>query len=65
MKIAVAFVFGLILTSSVAFAWDRNNGNYTQDAYGHSTRNDNLYKDSDGDGVVNYYDRSDRNSSKW
>ena len=56
----------LILTmiaavSSTAFAWDRHNGNYTQDDFGHYTRNDNLYKDSDGDGIANIHDRSDRN----
>lgn len=38
-----------------------NNYNYQQDNYGHYTKRENLYKDSDGDGVVNKYDYNDRN----
>jgi len=41
----------------------RNNYNYQQDNYGHYTKRDNLYKDSDNDGVINKYDYNDRNSN--
>lgn len=39
--------------------------NYSHDANGRLTRNDNMWNDSDSDGVSNYYDHNDRNSSKW
>lgn len=39
----------------------RNNSSYQQDNYGNYTKRDNLYKDSDGDGVANKYDYNDRN----
>ncbi|WP_457601090.1 hypothetical protein [Hydrogenivirga sp.] len=33
-----------------------------KDAWGNSYKNyDNMWKDSDGDGVINYYDYNDRN----
>lgn len=71
MKKTILLIFCLILISSSAFAyrkgshpsWDTNT--YGHDSYGHLTRNDNLNKDSDGDGVINRYDRNDNNSSKW
>ena len=57
----------LTMFSVPAFAYrsgqSPKDGGYTQDAYGGWTRNDNLYKDSDGDGVNNYNDRNDRNSN--
>lgn len=55
----------LILLASTAFGWQnqyKSNPNYQQDQYGHRTRNDNMYKDSDGDGVINKYDYNDQNS---
>ena len=39
--------------------------NYSHDAYGHLTRNDNLWNDTDSDGVTNYYDSNDSNNTKW
>ena len=44
-------------------SWDTST--YGHDANGHLTRNDNMGRDSDGDGVSNYYDHNDRNSSVW
>jgi len=65
--IILAIVLGL---SSLAAAdqWDawggkKSDPNYEKDSYGHYTKRENLYKDSDRDGVVNRYDYSDRNSS--
>lgn len=37
------------------------NPDYQQDAWGSHTKQKNLYKDSDGDGVPNYLDYNDRN----
>lgn len=39
----------------------QNNYNYQQDNWGNYTKRDNMYKDSDGDGVSNRYDYNDRN----
>ena len=64
-------IFLLILLSltfsASAFAGKRYNSStgYTKDVYGHWERNDNAYKDSDGDGVVNHFDRDNKNSSIW
>ena len=57
----------VILSTSPAYAGRKYNSStgYTQDVYGSWERNDNAYKDSDGDGVVNHYDRNNRNSSVW
>lgn len=52
-----------------AFAYEKGShpsqdtSTYGHDAYGGLTRNDNMNKDSDGDGVSNYNDRNDRNSN--
>ena len=37
---------------------------WTQDVYGHRTKSENLWKDSDGDGVVNYFDARDNDASR-
>ena len=68
-KLLILLIISICLFSSNAFAYTRGShpstsGQYSQDAYGHWTRNDNLYNDSDGDGVSNYYDRNDNNPYK-
>lgn len=69
MKTAIIFVVVLGLSATaIAGQWDpwggkQNNPNYDKDSYGHYTKRENLYKDSDRDGVVNRYDYNDRNSS--
>lgn len=65
MKALALIVLGVLILTGSAFAWDRHNGQYAQDDYGSWTRKDNLYKDSDRDGVMNIHDRSDRNPNKW
>ena len=56
--------------SSPAFAYQKGSHpsqdtlTYGQDSNNHWTRNDNMNKDSDGDGVTNRYDSSDRNPFK-
>ena len=70
-KLALAiFVIATLLASSTAFAyrkgskpsWDTDT--YGHDAHGRLTRRDNFHNDTDGDGVSNYYDRSDSNPWK-
>ncbi len=39
----------------------KNNPEYSQDSHGSYTKNQNMWKDQDRDGVSNYYDRNDRN----
>jgi hypothetical protein len=63
-------IFSFLVTiASPALAYRRGQspryGNYSQDSHGHWTSNGNLWNDSDGDGVVNYYDSSDRNPNKY
>jgi len=72
MKRALVFLllFSVITTiASPAFAYRRGSspryGGYTQDTHGHWTSNGNLWNDSDGDGVANYYDSSDSNPNKF
>lgn len=57
----------MIAVATPAFAGRKYNSSsgYTQDVYGSWERNDNAYKDSDGDGVVNHYDSNNRDSSRW
>lgn len=44
--------------------YNYNSNNFqTKDNYGHWTNQDNQYKDTDRDGVVNRYDYNDRNSN--
>jgi len=64
--IATLAIFTLTLAAP-AFAGKKYNSSsgYTQDTYGRWERNDNAYRDSDGDGVVNHYDSNNRNSSIW
>jgi len=69
--ITATVILALSAAQSFAGSWDfntnqqhekrTNNYNYQQDNYGHHTKRDNLYKDSDGDGVTNKYDYNDRN----
>lgn len=66
-----AVILALSVVQSFADGWNyntnqqheqrRNNYNYQQDNYGNYTKKENLYKDSDGDGVANKYDYNDRN----
>lgn len=60
----------LTVVATAAQAWEtydpynnkrQNNPNYQQDNYGNYTKRDNMYRDSDGDGVSNRYDYNDRN----
>ena len=54
----------IVLAAAQAFAWEnqyKNNSQYQQDKYGHHTRQNNMFKDSDGDGVINKYDYNDNN----
>jgi len=37
---------------------------WTRDVYGHRTKSENLWKDSDGDGAVNYFDARDNDASR-
>ena len=65
MKILTILLIAIILPS-MAFAYSpKNDPEYSQDAYNHWTRTDNLDKDTDGDGITNRYDSSDRNPNKW
>ena len=63
MKTAVIALV-LLLTAAQAFAWEnqyKNNPQYQQDKYGHHTKQNNMFKDADGDGVINKYDYNDNN----
>ncbi len=56
----------LTLIAGILFSLELNaqfNNSYPyKDAYGHSYKNfDNLWKDTDNDGIDNYYDRHDKN----
>lgn len=64
----------LIFSATQSFAQDNNyygygqqqeqrrdNPNYQQDSWGNYTKRENLYKDTDRDGVPNRYDYNDRN----
>ncbi len=66
MKAALLVLLCLSI-STPAFAGRKYNKStgYTKDINGRWERNDNAYKDSDGDGVVNHYDSNNRNSSIW
>ena len=71
MKKVLTFLLllSIFVFQANAFAYRRGSHpsldpNYSPDAYGHLTSNDNLWNDTDGDGVSNYYDSNDRNSSK-
>lgn len=71
MKMIVVLLALAVLSAvaTPAFAYQKGShpsqdtSTYGHDAYGHLTRNDNMNNDSDGDGVSNRYDRSDRNSN--
>ena len=59
----------LLTITTSAFAYElgskpSEDSNYSHDAYGRLSRTDNLNKDTDHDGVSNYYDRNDRNPYK-
>jgi len=57
-KMMLALLLSLFAVSSSYAYW-------SQDAYGHRTKTENFWKDRDGDGVSNYYDRRDDNRSRW
>ena len=67
------FFFGLLIVlfaTTPVFAYRKGSHpsqdpSYTHDANGRLTRTDNLWNDSDGDGVSNYYDHNDRDSSRF
>jgi len=57
----------IILISSWAFAWETWNSNRPyRDYWGNQYKYyNNLWKDSDNDGIINYYDYNDRNPNVW
>lgn len=61
MKSIALMVLGVLFLSGSAFA----GFGQTKDDYGHWTNNENLYKDTDRDGVANIHDYNDRNPNKW
>ena len=65
--IGLIAVMVIILSATPAFAGSKYNSlnGYTQDTHGSWESNDNAFKDSDGDGVVNHYDSNNKNSSVW
>ena len=56
-------LFIIMLGAGITTGFAQSNGTYPYtDAYGnHYKSAENLYKDSDGDGVINLYDRHDKN----
>lgn len=66
-------VVAILAITTTAAAWEynnpygtnqrKNNYNYQQDNYCNYTKQENLYRDSDHDGVVNRYDYNDNNPS--
>ncbi|MCX8028198.1 MAG: hypothetical protein N3A62_10165 [Thermodesulfovibrionales bacterium] len=63
MKTIIITVGLIIAMSSVAIAWTDgyNNKRPYKDSWGNSYKyRDNLYKDTDRDGVINKYDYNDR-----
>lgn len=64
MKKLVLIAIALSIAAP-AYAYKKSGYGYTKDTYGRWERNDNAYKDSDGDGVVNHYDSNNRNASIW
>lgn len=62
MKRIVFFILFAMLIPSLLFAWDDlSNRRPYKDAWGNSYKHyNNLYKDSDRDGVINYFDYNDR-----
>lgn len=61
MKLVALMLLGVCLFSGVAFA----GYGQTKDDYGRWTNNENLFKDTDHDGVMNINDSNDRNPNKW
>ena len=69
------FFIIIILLSGVASAWDlyydsyfgsRSGSRPYKDYWGNSYKNyNNMWRDSDGDGIINYYDYNDRNPNVW
>ncbi len=60
----VLIVAAILAVSATGYAFEgqyKNNPNYSKDDNGRYTRNDNQYKDTDRDGVINKYDRNDSN----
>ncbi len=58
MKKFVLLAFAIILIPSLLFAWDSRP---YKDFWGNRYKYyENLWKDSDGDGVINYFDYNDR-----
>lgn len=67
MKTLICATLAVLLTASFAAAWNYDyNKNKGQRPYEDSWSNNykrqqNMWKDSDRDGVINYYDYNDRN----
>ena len=69
------FMAVLFLVSGATFAWEIYSDPYFRsnsgprpykDYWGNSYKYyDNLWKDTDGDGVINYYDYNDRDPDVW
>ena len=59
-KMMMAFLLFFLIGSTAAFAQE-----WGTDVYGHRTKYHNMWKDRDGDGVANYYDRRDDNRYIW
>ena len=56
-------VFSLVLVSTGVMGYELENQRPYKDIYGHSYKNEqNMNKDSDGDGVINRYDYNDKDS---
>lgn len=54
MKKLILLLLFLSISSTAFAQWGK-------DAWGHRTKQENYWKDRDGDGVPNYYDRRDDN----
>ena len=67
MKSFIFSIVAILFFSAVAAAWDNNSGKGKgqrsyEDAWGNNyKKQQNMWKDTDKDGVINYYDYNDRN----
>lgn len=66
MKSWLLAVMLLCFSASIAYAqYSQYGDTWGSDAWGHRTKEKNYWKDRDGDGVPNYYDRRDDNKYIW
>lgn len=66
MKAVILSIIALMFLSGTALAgrnyWDLDNSRPYKDSWGNSyEKSENLYKDTDKDGVANIYDYNDKN----